>query len=96
MNAQRLQGCRGRGLTIADLIFGNLALLLDVETADEEMPFALKSGGSSDADLCGGRWRQALYACDSHKFFARLFHLDTSKICRHIAVVVQRALDFIK
>ena len=83
-------------LTISDLIFCNLAFLLNIESTDEEVPFALPSSGSRDAHL-SGRWRRiTLDAGDSNKFFPYLLHHDAANVSSDVAVVVQWSLNLVK
>jgi len=82
-------------LTVADLVFGNLALLLDIETANKHMPLALPSSWSSDTYL-SRRWRRkTLDSCDTHNILAYLLHLDVRDIGRNITVIVQWSLDLV-
>jgi hypothetical protein len=83
-------------LTVPDLIFGNLALLFNVETAHKEVPFALVASGRGDANL-GGRWRwHTLHTCNTNMVLANLLHIDVGDIGCNVAVVVEWSLDLIE
>ena len=75
-------------LTVANLVFGDLALLLDIKTAYKHMPLALPAGGSGNTYL-GRRWRgKTLDSRDTHEIFTHLLHLDIGDIGRDVTVVV--------
>ena len=86
---------RGGRRTVTDLVFGDFALLFDVEAADVEVPFALEAGGRGDADFCGWGWWEAFDACYAHDVFADLFHADVGDVGGDVAIVVERALDLV-
>ena len=75
-------------LTVTDLVFSNLALLLDIKTAYKHMPLALPPGWSSNTHLGRRWWRKALDSCDTHEILPYLLHLDVRDISRNITVVV--------
>ena len=75
-------------LTVADLVFGDLALLLDIETAYKHMPLALPASWSGNTYL-GRRWRgKTLDSRDTHEILSHLLHLDIGDIGRDVAIVV--------
>lgn len=84
------------GLTVSDLIFCDSAFLFNVQPAHEEVPLALVASWSGDANLSCWWRREALHASDSHLIFTDLLHLNTLKICGHIAIVVQWSLNLIE
>jgi hypothetical protein len=83
-------------LTVADLVFCNLALLFDIETADVKMPLALESCWCRNTNLRCGWWGQPLDTSHANVVFPYLFHLEIADVCSHIAIVIERALDFIQ
>lgn len=60
------------------------------------MPFALPACWGGDADLRGGRGREALHACDADDVFGDLLHADVGEVGGDVAVVVEGALDFVE
>jgi hypothetical protein len=74
--------------TVSDLIFSDVALLLDIEPTYKHVPLALPTRWSSNTDLSRGWWREPFDSGNTHEILAYLLHLDVCDISRNIAVVV--------
>ena len=82
--------------TVSNLIFGNLALLLYIETTHKHMPLALPAGWGSDTNLSRRWWGKAFHPRNTYYVLAYLLHLDIRDISCDITVVVQWSLYLIQ
>jgi hypothetical protein len=81
---------------MSDLVLGNPAFLLDVETAHKEVPFTLVASWCGNADLGRRWWRHAFHTCNTNLVLANLLHLDVGDVGCDVAVVVEWSLNLIQ
>ena len=82
--------------TVSDLVLGHFTLFLNVESAEVHVPFALPARRCSDAYFGRGWRRETFDAGDADEILAYLLHVHVCNVGCNVAVVIQRALDFVE